>query len=120
MLKKTKLAILICGSLIGGVAAAQTAGGSDAKPDFKAKHAEMRQKILERFDTNRDGKLDESERKIMLDVKASELFKKLDTDGNGQLSLAEFKQGGARFMKHHRHARRGAGQGRRGGTPNVR
>jgi len=47
----------------------------------------------------------------MLDVKASELFKKLDTDGNGQLSLAEFKQGG-RFMKHHRHARRGLGKTR--------
>src|SRR5262245_43199358 len=87
--------IVILSALVCGVAAAQP----KTDVDYKAKHAEMKAKMLERFDANKDGKLDEAERKVMRDVRASELFKRLDTDGNGVLSLDEFKAA-KQFGKH--------------------
>ncbi len=117
---KMKLAIVLCGVLISGVAVAAPkwdangdgALSADEKTQkheaMKAKRVEMKQKMLLQFDTNKDGKLDQNERTVMQETRATEAFKRLDADGNGQLSLAEFKQG-KRFMKHHR------GGARRGG-----
>jgi len=68
---------------------------------MKEKRAEMKEKMLARFDTNKDGQLDQAERQVMRDTLASEAFAKLDTNHDGQLSLAEFKQGGGRFAKRH-------------------
>jgi Ca2+-binding EF-hand superfamily protein len=113
---KMKLALVICGCLIGGVAAAAPKwdangdGTVDAQEkaerhaEMKAKRDEMKQKMLLKFDTNKDGKLDQGERVAMKDTLATEAFKRLDTDGNGSLSLAEFKQGkkfGGHFGGHH-------------------
>jgi hypothetical protein len=53
------------------------------------RHADM----VKRFDANGDGTLDDAERAKMHDALAEERFKKLDTDGNGVLSLQEFKAG---------------------------
>jgi hypothetical protein len=119
---KMKLAIVFCGVLIGGVASAAP-GKWDANGDgalsadekaqkheaMKAKRVELKQQMLLKFDANKDGKLDQNERTVMQETRATEAFKRLDTDGNGQLSLAEFKQG-KRFIKHHR-----GGGARRGG-----
>ncbi len=58
-----------------------------------ARHAEQHKKALAQFDANRDGKLDESERQKMAEQKAAEHFAKIDTNRDGQLSLAEFKAG---------------------------
>jgi Ca2+-binding EF-hand superfamily protein len=58
-----------------------------------ARHAEHHKKVLAQFDANRDGKLDEAERQKMMEQKAAEHFAKLDTNRDGQLSLAEFKAG---------------------------
>ena len=69
----------------------------------KAMHEAMRARraeMIARFDTNKDGKLDDAERKVMHDTLAGERFKKLDTNGDGVLSLDEFKAGVG-----HRHAR---------------
>lgn len=89
MFTKTKIALAVVGSLlIGGVAAAQPgkAQGS-GKPDFKAKKAEM----IQKYDANKDGSLDKNERTVMFDDRVLARFKTMDTDGNGVLSLAEFK-----------------------------
>lgn len=116
---KMKLALVICGCLIGGVAAAAPKwdangdGTVDAQEkalrheQMKAKRGEMKAKMLATFDINKDGKLDKTERAAAHDARANEAFKRLDTDGNGSLSLAEFKSG-KRFMKHHGRGGRGA------------
>lgn len=111
MLTKMKIALVLCGSLLCGVAAAQgTDSGAPTKAEWKAKHQAMKQEMLKKYDTNRDGKLDQAERGVAREARVLEHFKKLDTDGNGVLSLAEFKAGKANkpFFRG-RHARMGKG-----------
>lgn len=141
MLTKMKIAIVLVGSLaVAGVAGAQGLkdhnGGrakmiekfdtnKDGKLDatektamktaFEARRAEMKKNMLAKLDTNRNGKVDDSERAAARDAMLTERFKKLDTDGNGQISLNEFKAGklnkqGRRGGMHHRG--HGFGKGR--------
>jgi Ca2+-binding EF-hand superfamily protein len=125
--KKLTIALALCGSLAGvGVAAADGFHGrggrgeilqkydlnKDGKlddgektamrADFKAKFAEKRAEMIARFDTNKDGKLDDGEKTAMRDARASEVFQKLDANGDGQLSLDEFKAGKAKMGRHAR------------------
>jgi hypothetical protein len=117
MLTKMKIALVIAGSLLCGVAAAAPGKAQGTgKPDFKAKKAEMMQK----FDANKDGKLDQVERTAMHEERVLTRFKKLDTDGNGSLSLTEFKAGkqgklGKAGKRHARGMHRGFGRGMGGG-----
>jgi Ca2+-binding EF-hand superfamily protein len=123
-MNKMKLALVLCGCLISGVAAASpkwdanSDGTVDAqektlrhdamkakRAEMKAKRIELKAKTLAKFDVNKDGKLDKNERIVMKEQRATAAFKRLDTDGNGSLSFAELKQG-KRFAGHHR-ARRG-------------
>ena len=117
---KTKLALVLCGCLISGVAAAapmkwdanrdgtvDAAEKAQRHEQMKAKRLEMKQKMLLKFDANKDGKLDQTERTVMADERASDAFKRLDADGNGVLTLAEFKQGKKFGKGHGRHMRRG-------------
>jgi Ca2+-binding EF-hand superfamily protein len=115
---KMKLAIVLCSCLLGGVAVAgpkwdangdgsiSAAEKAQKHEAMKAKRQEMKAQMLLKFDGNKDGKLDKTERTVMHETRATEAFKRLDTDGNGSLSITEFKQG-KRFGKHHRGARRG-------------
>ena len=139
MLTKMKIAIVLVGSLITGVAAAQGIQGhgrgqmiekfdtnKDGKLDatekaamktaFQAKRAEMKKEMLTKFDANKDGKLDDGERAVARDTRMNETFKKLDTDGNGQISLTEFKAGKLAHQGRHgggmHHRGHGVGKGR--------
>lgn len=123
MFTKMKVALVLCGSLICGVAVAQPgAGSADHKADWaqhKAARQAKKQEMLKTFDTNKNGTLDDAEKVAMHETRVLERFKKLDTDGNGVLSLAEFKAGKNDHMgKGKRHARGGHGKGRGfGGGP---
>lgn len=137
MLTKLKLALLIAAPLMAGAttyAVAQAdaparkptiqrfddngdgklddAERAQKKAAFAAKRAERHQEMLAKYDTNQDGALDDTERKAMRDRKLAERFQAMDNNGDGQLSLDEFKAGaGAKggFHRHSRHGRHGHG-----------
>jgi Ca2+-binding EF-hand superfamily protein len=118
MLTKMKVALALCGSLLvggAGLVAAQGFGGGPGKADMikkydangdgklddaeraqlradmKQKHEAKKAEMLAKFDLNKDGKLDEAERAAMKNERAEDAFKKADANGDGQLSLSEFK-----------------------------
>ena len=108
MFTKMKLALVMCASLVGIAAAApapsnpsaDVAGKIEAK---RAARAERKAQMLAKYDTNKDGKLDSTERAVMRDEMAVMRFKKLDLDGDGKVTLDEFKQAKAQL----RHGRAG-------------
>lgn len=84
MLNKMKLVIATSIALVGGVAGLAAAGGRD--------HGAMKEK----FDTNKDGKLDDAERAkakeafgAMREAKKKEMLARFDTNKNGTLEDAE-------------------------------
>jgi beta-N-acetylglucosaminidase len=120
MLTKMKIALVMCASLAGiGIAAAspltgqtQGAPSADVAAKWQAKRAEKKAEMLAKFDTNKDGKLDEQERAVMRDQKSTERFQKMDLDKNGSISIDEFKQFSAKKGGHHA---RGGKRHHRGG-----
>jgi hypothetical protein len=134
MLTKMKLAIVLCGSLVAGVASAQGMGSGAVGPrashakkydlnhdgsvdaqeratrraDMKAKRVALKQKMIEKFDTNKDGKLDQNERATAHKAMKAEAFKRLDTNGDGSISYAEFESAkpGRAFARGSKHGRR--------------
>jgi len=138
MLTKMKIALALCGSLlVGGVGLAAAQGIKDGGPDkaavmqkydtngdgklddseraklhadMKAKREAMKAEMLAKYDINKDGKLDKTERAVMKNERAEIAFKKADANGDGQLSLDEFKQ--LRQHQGMRHGRGGKGHHR--------
>ena len=72
---------------------------------MKEARSERKAKMVAKFDTNKDGKLDDAERTAMQSSRKAGMFKRLDKNGDGMLSLDEFsagKQGfGGRHGKRH-------------------
>lgn len=62
---------------------------------MRAEMRKLREEKLAKYDANKDGKLDDTERKALREAHAEERFKALDKNGNGTLSLEEFKAGAA-------------------------
>jgi len=88
MLTKIKLALLIAAPLVAGATTYAAAHGDDA----------TRQDMLQKFDTNKDGKLDDAERaqmKAAFEAKRAERHKealaKFDANKDGKLDEAERK-----------------------------
>lgn len=79
------------------------------KAAFQARHAERKAAMLAKFDGNKNGALDPAEKQAMFDQRATARFEKLDANGDGAVTLDEFKAG-----KQHgkRHGRRGMKRGR--------
>lgn len=143
MLTKLKLALMIAAPLVAGAATYAAAQGgapsretliqkfdkngdgvlddaerADMRAAFAAKRAAHRQAMLDKYDTNQDGKLEPAERTAMRNDLLTKRFQKMDSNGDGVVSLDEFKAGAT--MAGHRHGRfghrhhrtgQGAGQG---------
>jgi hypothetical protein len=137
MLTKLKLALLISAPLVAGATTYAVAQGdgapkkelmqkfdknadgklddaerADMKAAFAARRAGRHQEMLAQFDTNKDGKLDDAERAAMRDARATERFKAMDTNGDGKLSLDEFKAAAAQKGAFGHHGRHGRGHAR--------
>jgi len=146
MLNKLKLALLISAPLVAGATTYALANDApapgaviqkfdkngdgklddaeraDLRAAFKAKRAEHRAAMLSRFDKNGDGKLDDAERTAMRDTLVTERFQKLDKNGDGVVSLDEFKASAGKAGMH-RHGRHGHGKHRgpgAAGTPGMK
>jgi EF hand len=81
---------------------------------MQAKWQARQQELLAKYDANRDGKLDDAEKQAMRHDLAAQRFAKLDTDGDGKLSLAEFEAGVKGRGFGHRFGRAGFGAGHGG------
>ena len=81
---------------------------AEMKAAFAAKRAEHKKEMLAKFDTNKDGVLDAGEKAAMRDAVVTERFQAMDKNGDGKLSLDEFKAGAGKAGLH-RHGRHGRG-----------
>ena len=93
---------------------------AEMKAKFEARQAEMKAKFMEKFDTDKDGKISDAEKeaiKAQFEAKKAEMkakfMEKFDTNKDGQLSdeekaaaKAEFKKNAPKFRKHGRHGKR--------------
>lgn len=82
-----KFAILLVAVCIA-LPAADDAGATTAGKHRKHGDGQIRQKLLERFDADKDGKLSDAE-KAAAKAEHQKRVAKFDTDGDGKLSEAE-------------------------------
>jgi hypothetical protein len=84
---------------------------------MKEAFAARRAARIAQFDADKDGALSPAERAAMQDARARARFARLDKDGDGKLSLDEFKAGAGRG--HHRGGHH-HGDGGQGGGMNAK
>jgi Ca2+-binding EF-hand superfamily protein len=65
----------------------------------------MPKEILEKYDKDGDGKLNEAEMKAFREARQAEMIKKYDKDGDGKLNDEEKKAAREDFMKRHEAAK---------------
>lgn len=94
MLHKMLFAIVLGISMIYGVASAQPAGRPlPTMPVNAAVSRAVRNhaRVLERYDTNKDHRLDSAEKAAMRDARSRARFRALDANRDGVVSLREFE-----------------------------
>jgi Ca2+-binding EF-hand superfamily protein len=107
MNKKTKIGAVLAAVLaVPALAFAFGGPGHEGKGD-PAKREARRAEMLQKYDANGDGALDENERNAAFEARAKERFAKLDSNGDGALSFDEFKAGKKMMRGFHRHHRDG-------------
>ncbi len=102
MLHKLLFAIVLGISMIYGVANAQPAGRPPLGVPLDVQAMRHREQLLDRYDTNRDHRLDAAERAAMRDARARAHFAALDADRDGVLTLREFERKPATPAQHAR------------------
>ena len=121
-MKKLSLALASTALLAGTVAIAQPAERPERGPMTRDAVVERTDRAFDRMDLNDDGVVNEADR----EARALQRFARLDTDGNGSISQAEFlaqhearaerREQRAERMGERRAGKRGMrGMGRRGG-----
>lgn len=121
--KKLKLvfatSLVLVGSVVGIAAAQgdQDDGGGDRidRSAMKEKWKAKKEAMLLSYDFNKNGTLDDNEKEAMHAERSAKMFDKLDANGDGVLSKAEFaagKQARGFGRGHHRGGHRhGGGRG---------
>lgn len=121
--KKLKLvfatSLVLVGSVVGIAAAQgdQDDGGGDRidRSAMKEKWKATKEAMLLSYDFNKNGTLDDNEKEAMHAERSAKMFDKLDANGDGVLSKAEFaagKQARGFGRGHHRGGHRhGGGRG---------
>ena len=116
--KKLKLvfatSLVLVGSVVGIAAAQGDHDGGGDRAGMKEKWKERKEAMLLKFDFNKNGALDDNEKDAMRAERSAQTFEKLDANGDGMLSKAEFaagKQARGFGRGHHR----GRGGNHRGG-----
>jgi len=114
--KKLKLvfatSLVLVGSAVG-IAAAQDHDDGGDRAGMKEQWKEKKEAMLLKYDFNKNGSLDDNEKEAMRAERSAKMFEKLDANGDGVLSKAEFASGkqARGFGGHHR----GRGGHHRGG-----
>jgi len=94
MQNKTKLVLAAVALSTLGIGALATTAFAD-RPGWVGHHGGMMRQMMERYDTNKDGKLTQQE----VDDNRTQWFARFDADKNGSLSLKEFE---ALWLEAHR------------------
>ena len=126
MLKKWKLVLATSAVLVGGTVGLAAAKGhrgdrqamkekfdlnkdgtlddaerAQMKQAFGAMRAQKKAEMLQKHDANKNGVIDPAERQAMQAARAEQRFAKLDQNGDGVISRAEFAAGHARHGRGH-------------------
>jgi hypothetical protein len=116
--KKLKLvfatSLVLVGSVVGIAAAQGDHHGGGDKAAMKEKWKAKKEAMLLSYDFNKNGALDDNEKDAMHAERVAKRFEKLDANGDGVLSKAEFAAG-----KHERGFGKGRHRGHRGGMKGL-
>ena len=94
----TKLRVVVASLVVAGVSTVALAHGGGGKGMHGHRAA-----MLEKFDANKDGKLDDAEKAVARNARIEQRFAKLDANKDGAISLDEMKAA----KPHGKHGRHG-------------
>ena len=84
----TKIAAAVVGAAVLTAGAALAVAG-DENGKGRGRRGFHRAEMLEKYDANKDGKLDDNEREAARAARKAEMLQRFDTDKDGELSDSE-------------------------------